>query len=214
MQMSAASPQLEAHPPRWNTRYAIGSPSGHPASGAASARSTLPAALRAVADPCCDEIANEFGWFWEGMAFRSYAALNPDGWRRWRASFVPVAYDNQRRSGPEAGSWDPGGPHARVFGRETGTAWMAITMQSGCRLRMARTQWRDLKRDGRWLSMVENLGKGKPEGKKCLVCGMGVMSNGVFSKGDGKDVHYFCSREHLDTFESNPEAWKKANAAK
>ncbi|MEK7467113.1 MAG: hypothetical protein AAB074_06830 [Planctomycetota bacterium] len=208
MQMSAAGPLLEAHPPRWNTRYEMGGPAGHPGAGDASAKSVLSPSLRAVADPCCDEIANEYGWFWEGMAFRSYAALNPDGWRRWRASFVPVAFENQRRGGPEAGSWEAGGPHARVFGLETGTAWMAITMQSQCRLRMARTHWDDLKRDGRWLSMVENLGKGSVEKRSCLVCGMSVMSNGVYSKGGGPVIYYFCSMEHLDEFEMNPEAWR------
>ncbi|KAF0246650.1 MAG: hypothetical protein FD180_469 [Planctomycetota bacterium] len=207
MQMKAAGPELQAHPPRWNTQYSIGSPSRHPDAGPAAAKSAVPEALRSVAEPCCDEIANEYGWFWEGMAFRSYAALNPDGWRRWRSSFVPVAFENQRKSGPEAGSWDAAGPHARVFGRESGTAWMAITMESACRLRMARTNWEDIKPDMRWLSLLENLGKGKPTAEKCLVCGMKVMSNGMFSKGAGKTTWYFCGPDHLDEYERHPEAY-------
>jgi YHS domain-containing protein len=211
-QMGAAGPGLLAHPPRWNTNYCIGAPSRHPDAGSASDRASLPATLRAVSDPCCDEIANEFGWFWEAMSFRSYAALNAPGWKKWRGSFVPVAFENQRRSGPEAGSWDPAGPHARVFGRETGTAWMAITMESRCGLRMARTHWDDLKPDSRWRSIVENLGKGVPANVECSMCHLGILTNTKFSKFLGGKIRYFCSQEELDEFEMTPSLWHEGAA--
>ncbi len=190
-QMNAAGPGLLAQKPCWSTRYAVGAPARHPeAAGAAL--------------PPAEEMTNEYGWFWEGMAFRSYAALSADNWARWRQSFVPVAAANQRRSGAEAGSWDPAGPHARVFGRETGTAWMAITLESNCRLRMARTNWKDLK------PRIGTLwGETKPTREKCAVCATEVLSNGVFSKGEGPKVYYFCGQAHLDEFESHPAAYRE-----
>lgn len=190
VQMSAAGPGLLKEGVAWGARWTAGAPGRHGSEGRPG------------------EMANELGWFWEGMAFRSYAALNAEHWARWRRAFVPVAVANQRRSGGEAGSWDPAGPHARVFGRETGTAWMAITLDSGCRLRMARTHWDDLKPNALAIAMAEFRGKGIPTREQCAVCGAEVMSNGVFSKGDGPKTWYFCGQEHLDEFERDPESFR------
>ncbi len=209
-QMKAASPPLLARPPVWNPYYEIGRPSRHPESGAAKTGGAgLPEGLKEVAGSWRDDIANESSWFWQAMAFRSYAAIGGGEWDKWRASFVPLGHEHQRRSGPEAGSWDPIGPHARVFGREIGTAWMAITMQGGrCKLQIANSNWQDLKEDPRWRARKENLDNAPVVAVKCLVCEMDILSNTAFSKGEGEKIYYFCSQDHQDEFEMNPEAWR------
>ncbi|KAF0246651.1 MAG: hypothetical protein FD180_470 [Planctomycetota bacterium] len=211
-QMAAASPALLAHPPAWNPYYEIGRPSRHPEAGAGggmkAAPASLPDGLKDVAGSWRDDIANEASWFWQGMAFRSYAAIGSGEWDKWRASFTPLAREHQRRSGPEAGSWDPVGPHARVFGREIATAWMAVTMQSRCRLQISQSDWKYLKEDPRWRARKENLEGAPVLAVKCLVCDMGILSNTPFSKGEGDKIYYFCSQEHQDQFEMNPSAWK------
>lgn len=210
-QMKAASPALLARPPVWNPYYEIGRPSRHPeTAGSHSGSSELPPELRTVAGSWRDDIANEASWFWQAMAFRSFAAIGTGEWDKWRASFVPMAREHQRRSGPEAGSWDPVGPHARVFGREVGTAWMAISMQGGrCRLQLANSNWQDLKEDPRWRSRKEMLDNAPVFAVKCLICDMEILSNTSFSRGDGAKFYYFCSQEHQDVYEMNPEPWRQ-----
>ncbi|MCC6740559.1 MAG: hypothetical protein IT452_16060 [Planctomycetia bacterium] len=185
-QLAAAAPALLKREPRWVRGGPVGAPAGHPAAGQV---------------PAGEGAANEYGWFWQGMAFRAYAALDAETWRRWRAAFDPAATGQQRKSGEEAGSWDPTGPHARVFGREASTAWIAVTLQSSCRLLMARTPWARRARDPRGISMLEVFGKGAPTRESCEVCGMEVDSKTMFSKGAGGKVYYFCGQAHLDAFE-------------
>lgn len=185
-QLAAASPVLLVREPRWAPCGPVGAPARHPAPGGV---------------PRAEAAANEYGWFWQGMAFRSYAALDAESWRAWRAAFEPMAAEHQRKSGEECGSWDPTGPHARVFGREASTAWIAVTLQSSCRLRMARTHWDRLARDPRAISMREVFGRGVSTRERCEVCGMEVDSLTMFSKGAGGKVYYFCSQAHLAVFE-------------
>jgi len=210
-QMEAAGPVLLAHPPVWNPYYEIGRPSRHPDQADEPPVSALPADLRRVASAWKDDIANEASWFWQGMAFRSMGGAS---WNQWRSSFVPVAWDHQRRAGAEAGSWDPVGPHARVFGREVSTAWMALTLQSSCKLQMARTSWSELMKDPRQRAREENLAGAPKTREKCTICGMEVMSDTSFSLGRGPDHYYFCSEEHKEKFEMNSEPYLKENEGK
>ncbi|MCE9581514.1 MAG: hypothetical protein K8T20_03250 [Planctomycetes bacterium] len=207
-QMKAAAPSLLAHPPVWNPYYEIGRPSRHPEAGTAGAPKPvtveLPDALKGVAGKWSDDIANECSWFWQAMTFRSFAAVSPDVWNKWRSSIVPLLNEHQRRSGPEAGSWDPMGPHAKVFGREVATAWNCITLQSRCLLQVSRSNWQDLKEDPRWRSRKEMLDNAPVEKVKCTVCEMEILSNGPFSKGEGSTIYHFCTEEHMQIFELNP----------
>lgn len=185
-QLAAATPPLLDPGPCWVPGVAVGAPARHPGAGKVPAR---------------EATANEYGWFWQGMAFRSYAALDAEAWRRWREAFGALALGHQRRAGEEAGSWRPAGPHARVFGPEASTAWMAVTLESSCRLRIARTHWNRIAKDPRGIAMKEVFGKGASTRERCEVCGMEVDSKTVFSKGAGGKVFYFCGRMHLDEFE-------------
>lgn len=185
-QMLALAPGLLAHPPAWEKRESVAPPATH-----------------LTVQPGEDR-GNECGWFWEAMAFRSLAPLAPTTARAWDASFGPLAGEQQRRAGPDAGSWDPVGPHARVFGREITTAWLAIALQPASALRSAQTSWHDLKSDPRTLSRLEVMGKGEVTREKCAVCGVDVLSNTMFSKWDGTKVRYFCEPHHLNEFEMNP----------
>ncbi|MCE9581513.1 MAG: hypothetical protein K8T20_03245 [Planctomycetes bacterium] len=211
-QMKEAAPALLSHPPVWNPNYEIGRPSRHPEVGTSAAprpaASVLPAELKSVAAKWTDDIANECSWFWEGMTFRSFA-MAPEVWNQWRASIVPLLGEHQRKGGPEAGSWDPVGPHAKVFGREVATAWNCITMQSRCRLQISRSNWNDLKENPLAISRAENTGKGPVLRVRCTACDLEILSNTNFSKGEPPVIYYFCSEEHLQAFELNPEPYRR-----
>ncbi|MBI2921892.1 MAG: hypothetical protein HYY18_12470, partial [Planctomycetes bacterium] len=149
-----------------------------------------------VAGAWRDGIANEWAWMWQAAAFRLWPVAEAEEWRR---VFRPLAVAHQRRGGEEAGSWDPSGPHARVFGREAGTAWMVLALERRCRLRMAAARWEEIKqpRHEKYVNL-------KPVPVDCEVCGLRILTDTKFSKGEGPRVHYFCSHECQERWEMDP----------
>ncbi|MCE9581033.1 MAG: hypothetical protein K8T20_00805 [Planctomycetes bacterium] len=61
-------------------------------------------------------------------------------------------------------------------------------------------------------SMVLDLERSGPQAPvirvQCLVCGMEILSNTPYSKGEGSRIFYFCSEGHLEDFEDDPDAWR------
>jgi YHS domain-containing protein len=215
-QIRATVPLLVARRPEWNADYEILQPSRHPAAKAGGSKpekpAELPPDLQEVAQPWRDDIANEYSWFWTTMVVKG--GLVQQEQVKWRSTFCQLAHRHQRRGGVDSGSWDPTGPHARVFGREATTAWMCISLQQNCRLRLARQRWNRLLTDPRWASRIENTKNQPVTREKCLVCDMEVMSNTAFSKGFGNKTFYFCSEEHQMRFEMDPEAWMSGEKPK
>lgn len=198
-QMEDLAPALLRARPEWNPYFEIRSPAPHAAEGG-SGGAALPAGLAQLAGTWRDGIANEWAWMWQAAAFRLWPGEPAAAWRR---GFEPVAVAHQRRGGEEAGSWDPSGPHARVFGREAGTAWMVMALDEGCRLRMGAARWEIKKQEK---PPIFETGKAVPV--DCEVCGMRILTDTKFAKGEGPRVHYFCSHECQQMWEMDPEAYR------
>lgn len=214
-QMTKAAPLLLGRPPVWNPYYEVRLPSRHPQAGPEAAEGgAVPDTgdtLRSVTSAWKDDITNEASWFWQSMAFR---AMGGEEWGKWRSMITKVLSENQQRAGADAGSWDPVGPHGRVFGREIATAWLAITMQSKCRLQMANSTWTKLLEDPRTASRNEVNKNTQVTREKCLVCDMEILSSVPNSRGVGPVKYYFCSEEHLQKFEMDPNGYINGTAPK
>lgn len=120
---------LHGHKAAWEPFFAINGPTGHPPAGEPdvppSPVTSSYTGLSLAPGAWKDDVVNFEYWLW---GTNSAFVVGEDDWIRWKDALMPVLLRHQTVVGKDYGSYEPEGPHERVWGRCFSTAAAALIL--------------------------------------------------------------------------------------